>query len=135
MLYGAVLNICTDHKILMFKTLSQQRVCLWQLFLEGYKLTFWYIEGEKNVLADCFSRLPRMSKPSVGKNEFNGTIIAFTKTKVLNYKDNVFYTNKFPELLSNKYICNALTCIDPVTNLVELICINGKTSPHISDDF
>ena len=32
-------------------------------------------------------------------------------------------------------MCNAITCIDPVTNLVELICINNKTSPHVSNQF
>ena len=36
---------------------------------------------------------------------------------------------------NNKYIFNALTCIDPVTNLVELIRINDKSSPHVSNQF
>ena len=30
---------------------------------------------------------------------------------------------------------NAFTCLDPITNIVQLICINGKSSPHISDQF
>ena len=30
---------------------------------------------------------------------------------------------------------NALTCIDPVTNLVELIRINNKSSAHIAQQF
>ena len=47
-----------------------------------------------------FSRLPCMSKPSVGKNEFKGTFIDFTKIKVLKDTDNLFYANKFPELFS-----------------------------------
>ena len=36
-----------------------------------------------------------------------------------------------------EYVFNALTCIgiDPVTNIVKLIRINGKSSPHISDQF
>eukprot|EP00978_Attheya_sp_CCMP212_P001210 scaffold2532_cov42-Attheya_sp.AAC.2 len=32
-------------------------------------------------------------------------------------------------------ICNALTCIDPVTNLTELIRIDGKTAAHIGAKF
>ena len=30
---------------------------------------------------------------------------------------------------------NALTCIDPVTNLVEIICIENKTSNHVARKF
>ena len=30
---------------------------------------------------------------------------------------------------------NALTCIDPVTNLVEICCVNNKTSAHITNKF
>jgi hypothetical protein len=30
---------------------------------------------------------------------------------------------------------NALTCIDPVTNLVELIRMNNKTAAHIGNKF
>lgn len=30
---------------------------------------------------------------------------------------------------------NALTCIDPVTNLVEMIRIDNKTSRHVSQQF
>ena len=36
---------------------------------------------------------------------------------------------------NNECIFNVLTCIDPVTNLVELIRINDKSSPHISNQF
>ena len=37
----------------------------------------------------------------------------------------------------NGNICefNALTCIDPVTNLVEIIRINEKTAQHVRDQF
>ena len=36
---------------------------------------------------------------------------------------------------NDEYIFSALTCIDPITNIVELICINRKSSLHISDQF
>ena len=52
-----------------------------------YKLD--YLEGEKNVLADCFSQLPRMdNKITVGKKELNmnekqkGTLVDFKLLKV-----------------------------------------------------
>ena len=48
-----------------------------------------------------------MSKPSVGKNEFKGTLIDFNKIKVLTDKDDVFYNkecvfyaNESPKLFS-----------------------------------
>ena len=47
-LYGGRITVYTDHKILTFRTLSVQRVLRWRTL--------------KNVLADCFSRLPRMEK-------------------------------------------------------------------------
>ena len=69
MIYGAVLNVYTDYKNLTFQTSLQQCVICWCLFLEDYDVTFGYIEGEKNVLVDCFSRLPCMSKPLLEGNK------------------------------------------------------------------
>lgn len=34
-----------------------------------------------------------------------------------------------------EYVFYALTCIDPVTNLIELIHINNKTAPHVAEQF
>ena len=65
MLLGAKLNIYTDHKNLTFRTFSVQRNLQWKIYLDEYNLELRYIEGKKNVLADCFLRLPRM-EPSVG---------------------------------------------------------------------
>ena len=69
MLIGAKLNVYTDHKNLTFRTMSMQRILRWRLYLENFDVNLRYIEGSKNVLADCFSRLPKMSKPSVGDKE------------------------------------------------------------------
>jgi len=71
-LQGGVLNVYTDHKNLTFNTLSVQRVLRWRLFMDEFDLTLHYIEGKKNVLADCFSRLPIMNSPNaVGNNYKN----------------------------------------------------------------
>ena len=41
------------------------------LHMEQFYYTLGYLEGDKNVLVDCFSRLPRMEKISVGKKELD----------------------------------------------------------------
>ena len=62
MLLGGNLKIYTDHKNLIFWTLSVEQVLRWRLYMEQFYYTLDYLEGDKNILADCFSRLPRMGK-------------------------------------------------------------------------
>ena len=57
--------------------------------MEQFYYTLDYLEGEKNVLADCFSLLPRMNnKILVGKEELEmiekqkGTVVDFKLLKV-----------------------------------------------------
>ena len=60
------------------------------------------LEGEKNVLADCFSRLPRMDKISMGDKELKmiqqnkGTIVDFKKL-TLQHQDELLFTSTKPK--------------------------------------
>jgi hypothetical protein len=69
MLLGSIIKIYTDHKNHTYSNLNNSRVLQWQLLLEEYDATYHYIQGKNNVLADAFSRLPRMDwSRSEGKN-------------------------------------------------------------------
>ena len=59
-LQGGVVRVYTDHKNLTFNTLSVQRVLRWRIFMDEFDLSLHYIQGKKNVLADCFLRLSIM---------------------------------------------------------------------------
>ena len=57
-----------------------QRVLRWRLYIDEYDTLLTYIQGKKNVLVDCFSRLPLMEKPTAEDKERQGkggTLIDF----------------------------------------------------------
>jgi hypothetical protein len=69
MLFGAELNVHTDHKnILSIGDSSQQRLP-WISYVDKYRPELHYVEGPCNVIADTFSRLfcTNVSPPLVGK--------------------------------------------------------------------
>ncbi len=69
MLLGAEVHVHTDHKnIVSIGDSSQQRL-LWILYVDEYGPELHYVEGQRNVSADTFSRLLRsgVSSPLLGK--------------------------------------------------------------------
>lgn len=84
LLVGAELHIYTDHKNLTFKTFSIPRIRRWRLFIDQFDTTMHYVAGVSNVLADCFSRLPRMEQPTAGIKELEGKgkLVDFSKLEV-----------------------------------------------------
>ena len=72
MLIGCKIHIYTDHKNLTCRTFSVQRILWWRIFFDEFDTTIHYIEGKKNVLAECFLPLPQMEKLSVGDSELQG---------------------------------------------------------------
>ena len=58
---GRPIQVFTDHKslenILAQTKIQEARINRWALFLADYNVTFTYIEGEKNVVADALSRV------------------------------------------------------------------------------
>ena len=75
--------------------MSMQQILCWRLYMEDFDITLCYIEGEKNELADCFSRLPQMSKPSMGDKEIEmimkkkGTLVDFKALETPKLSDDV----------------------------------------------
>jgi hypothetical protein len=74
-------------KIILLLNIQTQHVLHWQLFLEDYAVTFHYIKGESNSLADTLSRLPfdeRQNPPDWHNhrvNLYDSTASTKTKTK------------------------------------------------------
>ena len=128
-LYGGRLNVFTDHKNLTFHTLSPPRVMRWKLFLEDYDINLTYVPGKVNVLADAFSRLPRMNGPSPGKNELKGKLIDWNKIVVPKDEQDVFFSydkeDKDPPILPTICRNDDIEMIELFMNLPtlqEMVC-------------
>ena len=102
MLLGGKLVIYTDHENLMFRTLSTHRILQWTLYIDGFDFELKYLEGEKNVLADCFSRFPRIDEIWMGNKELKmiqqnkGTMVDF-KQLTLPQQDELLFPSTKPK--------------------------------------
>ena len=56
-LLGQKIRVYTDHKNLIYKTHNSSRVMRWRLLIEEFGPKLNYLPGEKNVVADCLSKL------------------------------------------------------------------------------
>ena len=122
-LYGGVINVYTNHRNLTFHTLSAPRVMRWKFFLKQYDINLTFVPGKTNVLADCFSRLPRMDGPAPGKNEGKGKLIDFRKLVVPKDEEDVFMLStveEIPTLLPTVYRNEDVEVIELFMNLPAL---------------
>ena len=83
MLYGAKLDVYTDHKNLTYSMTqyTTQRVLRWRLLLEDFGVTFHYKKGKDNVVADALSRVPRTDDASPTVGESTTSAESFEETK------------------------------------------------------
>ena len=56
-LLGHQQRVFTDHKNLIYKTQNSSRVMRWRFLIEYFGPKLNYLPGEKNIVADCLSRL------------------------------------------------------------------------------
>mmetsp|Transcript_18436 Transcript_18436/g.31223 ORF Transcript_18436/g.31223 Transcript_18436/m.31223 type:complete len:1098 (-) Transcript_18436:1467-4760(-) len=79
MLFGAKINIYTDHLNLTYSNFNTQRVLRWRVLLEEFQCNWYYLPGKLNVLADAYSRLPRFDYAGAEerKNELSMEAIPF----------------------------------------------------------
>jgi hypothetical protein len=73
MLLGAEVYVHSDHKnIVSIGDSSQQRLC-WIFYVDEFGQEIHYVEGQRNVIANTFSRLLHsdVSSPLVGKTAAN----------------------------------------------------------------
>ena len=73
-LWGANINIYTDHINLTRHTITSNRIMTWRMLCEEFSPVFHYIKGPDNTIADALSRLPFEEKKgdstsSVSKTE------------------------------------------------------------------
>lgn len=62
-LYGQQLIIHTDHKNLVCKSLTSDRVMRWRLYIEEYSPELHYVKGEDNDVANALGGLPEEEAP------------------------------------------------------------------------
>jgi transposase InsO family protein len=69
MVLGYPINVYVDHKNWTHdKVFRNARVLRWRLAIEEFNITFHYVKGEKNLIADVLSRFPTKENTGIKKN-------------------------------------------------------------------
>ena len=106
-LYSARIKLFTNHKNLTFRTNSVARIMRWRQTMEDYDIKLRYLPGDRNVLADCFSRLPRMTKITISEKEIKmirkekGHVINWETIKVPKTIVDIFLTETDPAVMQS----------------------------------
>ena len=97
-LWGAKINVYTDHINLTRQTITSNRIMTWRMLCEEFSPIFHYIKGPDNTIADALSRLPI--------EEEKGTLSTTVETvqSSVNNSEETLVVNK----QSNGSECNAI---------------------------
>ena len=97
--------VYTDHKNLIFQMFSVQRILQWRLFVDLFDCCLRYIPGHKIVLANCFSRLSLIKKPSAGVKDQKGlTCLIYFKIKIPKDKEEILECKTFLNIAWETFI-------------------------------
>ena len=86
--------------------MSVSRIVRWKLLMQHFDTKWHYLAGERNILADCFSRLPQMDRITVGDREIDmiennrGTEIDWNNLQVPRDINEIFLTLTFTKKLN-----------------------------------
>ena len=98
-LLGQQIIVHTDHENLTYKHFNSDRVMRWRLFIEEYSPDLRYIPGEKNVVADTLSRLPKTDDPLDDSLEaFYSTMDCYAKSGIEEEQNFDFHPLSFAHL-------------------------------------
>ncbi len=101
-LLGQRIIVHTDHKNLLYKNLSTERLSRWRMLVEEYDVEFVHIKGVDNVVADGLSRLDADYDTEVDTTEITqdeqGLFSAYCMARLEGLDDEQYSFNNKPDV-------------------------------------